>query len=112
MKPSVNHELESGEVSSAANKSSSEVPDQTSYSNDKVTDATKSAAMPERLVSVGQKNAYAVGKAAEPALLEEQALLACIVRTIPPGSSGRIRISTTVSYIKHILETHTYTLLV
>nr|GMC62889.1 uncharacterized protein LOC109150067 isoform X2 [Ipomoea batatas]GMC64694.1 uncharacterized protein LOC109150067 isoform X2 [Ipomoea batatas] len=96
LKPSVNHELESGEVSSAANKSSSEVPDQTCYSNDKVTDATKSAAMPERLVSVGQKNAYAVGKAAEPALLEEQALLACIVRTIPPGSSGRIRISTTL----------------
>jgi hypothetical protein len=34
------------------------------------------------------------GKATEIALLDERALLACIVRTIPPG--GRIRISSTL----------------
>lgn len=37
------------------------------------------------------------GKAVEPALLDERSLLACIVRAIPAGSDGRIRISTTVS---------------
>ncbi|CAH9070706.1 unnamed protein product [Cuscuta epithymum] len=103
-----NHGVKSGgvvitrEVSSASDnkKSSPEVPDQTSHLNDKVTDATQSnaAGVPERLICGGQKNAHAVaGQAAEPDnLLGEQALLACIVRTIPPGSSGRIRISTTL----------------
>ncbi|XP_072989383.1 uncharacterized protein [Typha latifolia] len=33
---------------------------------------------------------------AEPSLLDERALLACIVRAIPSGSDGRIRISTTL----------------
>ena len=33
----------------------------------------------------------------EPNLLDERSLLACIVRAIPAGSDGRIRISTTVS---------------
>ncbi|OAY80331.1 hypothetical protein ACMD2_23659 [Ananas comosus] len=36
------------------------------------------------------------GKAVEPALLDERSLLACIVRAIPAGSDGRIRISTTL----------------
>ncbi|CAH9110117.1 unnamed protein product [Cuscuta europaea] len=91
-----------GEVSATSDnkKSSPEVPDQISHLNDKVTDATQSnaACVPEKLICGGQKNAHAVaGKVAEPdSLLGEQALLACIVRTIPPGSSGRIRISTTL----------------
>ncbi|CAH9140850.1 unnamed protein product [Cuscuta epithymum] len=91
-----------GEVTSASNKKSlQEVPNQTSHSNhNKVIDATHSnaASLPERLICVGQKNVHAVvGKPSEPDnLLEEQALLALIVRTIPPGSSGRIRISTTL----------------
>lgn len=34
----------------------------------------------------------------EPALLDEISLLACIVRAVPAGREGGIRISTTVSY--------------
>jgi hypothetical protein len=34
----------------------------------------------------------------EPALLDERSLLACIVRAVPAGPEGGIRISTTVSY--------------
>ncbi|RAL39802.1 hypothetical protein DM860_013003 [Cuscuta australis] len=87
-----------GEVSSSTNKSSAEVSDQTSHSIDKVKDVLyNDAAPPERLICTGQNNAHAcTGKAAEPNLLKEQALLACIVRTIPPGPGGRIRISTTL----------------
>ena len=33
----------------------------------------------------------------DPNLLDERSLLACIVRAVPAGSDGRIRISTTVS---------------
>ncbi|KAG1360627.1 hypothetical protein COCNU_09G000900 [Cocos nucifera] len=36
------------------------------------------------------------GKFVEPTLLDERSLLACIVRAIPAGSDGRIRISTTL----------------
>lgn len=34
----------------------------------------------------------------EPSLLDERSLLACIVRAVPAGPDGRIKISTTVSY--------------
>lgn len=54
------------------------------------------SALPEALMSSGQMNTHVLGKTSENALLDERALLACIVRTIPPG--GRIRISSTVSY--------------
>lgn len=37
------------------------------------------------------------GKTPEPKLMDERSLLACIVRTIPSGAGGQIRISTTVS---------------
>lgn len=90
--------LMTGEVSSAVDKLPSSVAEQASNLNEKVTNSNTNAAIPETLVSMGQKNAYAAAKAAEPTLLDEQSLLACIVRTIPPGSSGRIRISSTVSY--------------
>ncbi|KAJ6826298.1 uncharacterized protein M6B38_372790 [Iris pallida] len=36
------------------------------------------------------------GKTTEPMLLDERSLLACIVRAIPAGADGRIRISTTL----------------
>ncbi|XP_026665923.2 uncharacterized protein LOC103721343 isoform X3 [Phoenix dactylifera] len=36
------------------------------------------------------------GKFVEPTLLDERSLLACIVRAIPAGSDGRVRISTTL----------------
>lgn len=88
--------LMTGEVSSAADKLPSNVPEPASNLNEKVTNSNSNAAIPETLVSMGQKNAYAAAKAVEPTLLDEQSLLACIVRTIPPGSSGRIRISSTL----------------
>ena len=53
--------------------------------------------VPEAFVSSGPKAPMMAGKTSEPALLDERALLACIVRTIPAG--GRIQISSTVSFI-------------
>ncbi|XP_022974326.1 nipped-B-like protein B isoform X1 [Cucurbita maxima] len=50
--------------------------------------------VPEAFVSSGPKAPMMVGKTSEPALLDERALLACIVRTIPAG--GRIQISSTL----------------
>ncbi|KAJ0474106.1 hypothetical protein HanRHA438_Chr15g0719161 [Helianthus annuus] len=40
-------------------------------------------------------NSFSVGKTAEN-LFDEETLLACVVRTIPPGSGGRIQISSTL----------------
>ncbi|KAM0038948.1 hypothetical protein Hdeb2414_s0012g00376431 [Helianthus debilis subsp. tardiflorus] len=40
-------------------------------------------------------NSFLVGKTAEN-LFDEETLLACVVRTIPPGSGGRIQISSTL----------------
>ncbi|KAH0456587.1 hypothetical protein IEQ34_014494 [Dendrobium chrysotoxum] len=50
---------------------------------------------PPVLVS-GALSSMPTNTAKEPALLDERALLACIVRAIPAGSDGRIRISTTL----------------
>ncbi|XP_038874311.1 uncharacterized protein LOC120067016 isoform X4 [Benincasa hispida] len=52
------------------------------------------AVVPEVLVSSGLKIPMIVGKTSETGLLDERALLACIVRTIPAG--GRIQISSTL----------------
>lgn len=99
---SANYILESqglrmGEFSSNADKSSAEVPNNVHNSTESVTDTVSGAVLAEPYIAGGQKNVYAVGKSAEVNLLDEKALLACIVRTIPPGSGGRIRISSTVS---------------
>ena len=51
--------------------------------------------LPEAFVSAGWTKSPTVGRTSEVVLLDERSLLACIVRTIPPG--GRIRISSTVS---------------
>ncbi|GAA0164773.1 hypothetical protein LIER_20328 [Lithospermum erythrorhizon] len=51
--------------------------------------------VPEVFSSSG-KRSHHVGKLAETPLLDEKPLLACIVRTIPHGSGGRIRISSTL----------------
>lgn len=51
--------------------------------------------LPEAYASHGHMNSTTVARSLEVALLDERALLACIVRTIPAG--GRIRISSTVS---------------
>ncbi|KAK4734771.1 hypothetical protein R3W88_009032 [Solanum pinnatisectum] len=98
---SANYMLESqglrmGEFSSIADKSSAEISNNVHNSTESVTDTVSSAVLTETYVAGGQKNAYAVGKSAEVNLLDEKALLACIVRTIPPGSGGRIRISSTL----------------
>lgn len=63
-----------------------------------ITNASASGAVvPEVFVSSGLKIPMMVGKTSETPLLDERALLACIVRTIPAG--GRIQISSTVSFI-------------
>ncbi|KAF3626752.1 hypothetical protein FXO38_29088 [Capsicum annuum] len=88
-------ELHMGEFSSNADKSSVEVPNNVHNSTESVTDTVSDTVLTETYVAEGQ-NAYAVGKSVEVNLLDEKALLACIVRTIPPGSGGRIRISSTL----------------
>lgn len=98
---SANYMLESqglrmGEFSSNADKLSAEISNNVHNSTESVMDTVSSAVLTETYVAGGQKNAYAVGKSAEVNLLDEKALLACIVRTIPPGSGGRIRISSTL----------------
>ena len=40
----------------------------------------------------------------EPALLDERSVLACIVRAVPAGPEGGIRISSTVSYFSSTLR--------
>ncbi|XP_049349128.1 uncharacterized protein LOC125813718 isoform X3 [Solanum verrucosum] len=98
---SANYMLESqglrmGEFSLNADKSSAEISNNVHNATESVMDTVSSAVLTETYVAGGQKNAYAVGKSAEVNLLDEKALLACIVRTIPPGSGGRIRISSTL----------------
>lgn len=46
--------------------------------------------------AIGASISMSTNKTVEPVLLDERALLACIVRAIPAGSDGRIRISTTL----------------
>ncbi|KAF5185627.1 hypothetical protein FRX31_024787 [Thalictrum thalictroides] len=54
-------------------------------------------ALPESSISPERtSNLLAPGKVLEPKLLDERSLLACIVRAIPAGSGGRIRISSTL----------------
>ncbi|KAK9093817.1 hypothetical protein Scep_025286 [Stephania cephalantha] len=55
-------------------------------------------ALSEVSASTGQAyNSQPSGKIPEPALLDERQLLACIVRAIPAGSNGRIRITSTLT---------------
>ncbi|KAF3663006.1 hypothetical protein FXO38_10846 [Capsicum annuum] len=87
-------ELHMGEFSLNANKSSIEVLNNMHNSTESVTGTVSDTVLTESCVAEGQ-NAYAVSKSVEVNLLDEKALLACIVRIIPPGSGGRIRISST-----------------
>ncbi|XP_042504946.1 uncharacterized protein LOC122081762 isoform X2 [Macadamia integrifolia] len=53
--------------------------------------------VPEASISAGRAlNVLTPGKISEPSLLDEKSLLVCIVRAIPAGSGGRIRISSTL----------------
>ncbi|XP_076898610.1 uncharacterized protein LOC143552220 isoform X2 [Bidens hawaiensis] len=54
-----------------------------------------SGALPNKVDIVTQNNSSG-GKTAEKALFDEETLLACVVRTIPPGPGGRIQISSTL----------------
>lgn len=62
-------------------------------------DFIASAAVLPDIAPVGGRTSSSLtsGKIPHPTLLDERSLLACIVRAIPAGSNGRIRISTTVS---------------
>ncbi|CAL5323399.1 unnamed protein product [Camellia sinensis] len=81
--------------SSPANAPSSETPiNQLNFSE--ISMKATGAVSSEASVSSGLKNTHTGGKASEIALLDERSLLACIVRTLPPRSGGRIRISSTL----------------
>ncbi|GMP70713.1 hypothetical protein CsSME_00029446 [Camellia sinensis var. sinensis] len=97
---STNHGLEVQEFiteqASSANTQSSETPiTHVNFSETTMNNAT-GVVSSESFVSSGEKNVHPGGKTSETALLDERSLLACIVRTIPPGSGGRIRISSTL----------------
>ncbi|GFZ06358.1 hypothetical protein Acr_18g0005530 [Actinidia rufa] len=95
-----NHGLEgqgfTTEQASSGNTASSET--QINHMNSSETDMNNAtgAVSSEAFVSSRQKNLHMGGKTLELPLLDERSLLACIVRTIPPGSGGRIRISSTL----------------
>ncbi|CAL5364613.1 unnamed protein product [Camellia sinensis] len=81
--------------SSPANAPSSETPiNHVNFSE--ISMKATGAVSSEASVSSGLKNTHTGGKASEIALLDERSLLACIVRTLPPRSGGRIRISSTL----------------
>ncbi|KAF5731283.1 hypothetical protein HS088_TW19G00890 [Tripterygium wilfordii] len=82
------------EQSSAASTSPSDISVESGNLNEAlVNDGTGSVA-PEAVILTGQANTLNAGKMLESALLDERSLLACLVRTIPPG--GRVRISSTL----------------
>ncbi|PSS04491.1 Unconventional myosin-XVIIIa like [Actinidia chinensis var. chinensis] len=95
-----NHVLEGQgfptEQASSGNAPSSET--QINHMNSSETNMNNAtgAVSSEAFVSSRQKNLHMGGKTLELPLLDERSLLACIVRTIPPGSGGRIRISSTL----------------
>ena len=66
-------------------------------SSEAVVNKVAGATTPEGYVAAGQKSSLLGGKTTEMALFDEETLLACVVRTIPPGLGGRIQISSTVS---------------
>ncbi|CAL5367730.1 unnamed protein product [Camellia sinensis] len=81
--------------SSPANALSSETPiNHVNFSE--ISMKATGAVSSEASVSSELKNTHTGGKASEIALLDERSLLACIVRTLPPRSGGRIRISSTL----------------
>ena len=82
---------------SISNESSSEEANHAANLSESTMDTAAEVILSESFAAAGQKNTGIGGKLSEANLLDERSLLACIVRTIPPGSGGRIRITTTVS---------------
>ncbi|PHU17921.1 hypothetical protein BC332_13616 [Capsicum chinense] len=78
-----------GEFSLNADKTSVKVPNNMHNSTESVTSTVSDTILIESCVAEGQ-NVYAIGKSVEVNLLDEKALLACIVCTIPPGSGGLV----------------------
>ncbi|XP_071934082.1 uncharacterized protein [Coffea arabica] len=81
---------------SVSNESSSEEANHAANLSESTMDTAAEVILSESFAATGQKNTGIGGKLSEANLLDERSLLACIVRTIPPGSGGRIRITTTL----------------
>ncbi|CAI9086942.1 OLC1v1020882C2 [Oldenlandia corymbosa var. corymbosa] len=81
---------------SVSNVSSPEEGNNTATFSENASDSASDVVLTESFSSTGQKTIGMVGKSLEANLLDERSLLACIVRTIPPGSGGKIRISSTL----------------
>ncbi|XP_038708807.1 uncharacterized protein LOC120003788 [Tripterygium wilfordii] len=83
------------ERNSAASTSPSDASVESGNLNEALVNDGTGSVIPETVIFTGQANTLNAAKMLETALLDERSLLACIVRTIPPG--GRVRISSTVS---------------
>ncbi|XP_008784462.2 uncharacterized protein LOC103703392 isoform X2 [Phoenix dactylifera] len=89
--------LTSGQQWSASSVVESVAPNSSLSSNIAADCNENKMNFPEVSVSaVRTSNPMIPAKSVEPTLLDERSLLACIVRAIPAGSDGRIRISTTL----------------
>lgn len=82
------------QTSSVASPSPSEATVNHIHFREATVNNTADSLSSEVAVSTGQTNSLSIGKIPETPLLDERALLACIVRTIPAG--GKIRISSTL----------------
>lgn len=85
------------QLDSTANVSASEASGHPVHFADATMNSAVDAGLSEGFVSATPANSLSTGKRTETALLDERALLACIVRTIPAG--GKIHISSTVSML-------------
>lgn len=94
----VDHSLTAEQPWSASNISPSVITSHPVDSGEAMDCQASVIVVPETSISAGRPlNILTLGKIPEPTLLDERSLLACIVRAIPAGSGGRIRISSTVS---------------
>lgn len=74
-----------------------------SVNSNKAAEHTEKVVVCSESASMGKtENPVVPAQTMEPTLLDEKSLLACIVRAIPAGADGRIRISTTVSTLHFI----------
>ncbi|XP_059628955.1 uncharacterized protein LOC132271552 isoform X2 [Cornus florida] len=88
--------LTAKQESSAFKSSSSDSPNHATNFSEAIVNNVSGSVFHELFVSSEQHNMHSAGKTSEVTLLDERSLLACIVRTIPPGSGGKIKISSTL----------------
>jgi len=86
--------LASGQQRSASAGNVSAAPSHSTNSNNVAECSEIVVTFPESAPTV---RTLSPSQTMEPILLDERSLLACIVRAVPAGADGRIRISTTVS---------------